>query len=173
VLRVATALRAGAEAADGTGRPLFSGLAAQPWPDDPAGVLWRGCELLREHRGDSHVAVCTAAGHDAVEMNVLTELWLDMPLASYSATRGWSPAQLDGAVARLTAAGLLDSAGGLTPPGRRHRSELEERTDALEGGLVDGIGPAIDEVLGRLTEWSDACVAARAFPPDVFKRAAG
>ena len=28
------------------GRPLFAGLAGQPWPDDPYGRLWRACELL-------------------------------------------------------------------------------------------------------------------------------
>ena len=77
-------------AMDGVARPLFSGLRNQPIPSDPIGRLWRACELAREYRGDGHVAVCAAAGLDAVEMNVLTELWLGMPLASYSASRAWS-----------------------------------------------------------------------------------
>ena len=63
------------------GRPLFAGLAGQPWPEDPFGRLWRACELLREHRGDGHIAACTAAGLGPVTMNVITELWIGMPLA--------------------------------------------------------------------------------------------
>ena len=78
VRRVATASVAG--------RPLFAGLAAQPWPEDPYGRLWRACELLREHRGDGHIAACIAAGLGPVAMNVLTEVWVGMPLGSYSAT---------------------------------------------------------------------------------------
>ena len=68
------------------GRPLFAGLADQPWPEDPYGRLWRACDLLREHRGDGHIAACIAAGLGPVAMNVLTELWVGMPLGSYSAT---------------------------------------------------------------------------------------
>ena len=32
-----------------------------PWPTDPLAVLWHAATLLREHRGDGHVAVLTAA----------------------------------------------------------------------------------------------------------------
>ena len=98
-------LAAAIAAADVTGRPLFAGLASQPWPDDPLGRLWRACDLAREHRGDSHVAACIAAGLDPIAMNVLTELWVGMPLGSYSATRGWSADQLGDGAAGCPAAG--------------------------------------------------------------------
>jgi helix-turn-helix protein len=62
VTAAVAALRRGVEAADGTGRPIFSGLRALGWPDHPAGQLWRACDLLREHRGDGHVAACISAG---------------------------------------------------------------------------------------------------------------
>ena len=38
------------------GRPLFAANAALPWPDTPAAALWHATTLLREHRGDGHVA---------------------------------------------------------------------------------------------------------------------
>jgi hypothetical protein len=107
VASVASALRSAVETLDRTGRPLFAGLAGEPWPDQPAGQLWRACELLREHRGDSHVAASVAAGLSGIEMNVLTECWLGMPITSYSATRGWSPDALGAAMGHLEAAGLL------------------------------------------------------------------
>ena len=78
VTSVADILERAVSVADGTGRPLFSGLAGQPWPADPVGRLWRACELVREHRGDSHVAACISRGLGPVDMNILTELWVGM-----------------------------------------------------------------------------------------------
>lgn len=57
------------------------------------------------------MAVCVARGLAPVEMNVLTELWLDMPLGSYTANRGWSGAATDATVARPEARGLWPTDG--------------------------------------------------------------
>ncbi len=53
------------------GRPLFAANRALPWPDDPLAALWHAATLLREQRGDAHVAVLTAAGVSGRECNVL------------------------------------------------------------------------------------------------------
>jgi hypothetical protein len=169
---VADRLTAAVAAADPTGRPLFAGIARQPWPDDPFGRLWRACELAREHRGDSHVAASITRGLDPITMNVLTELWVGMPLGGYSATRGWSREQIEASAAALRAGGLVDG-DQLTAAGRRQRDELEATTDAMERSIVEALGPDLDAVTGQLDEWSARCVAAGSFPPDVFKRAAG
>ena len=84
------------------GRPLFAGMSRMPWPSDPHGRLWHVVTLLREHRGDSHVAACVAAGLDGIEANVLTELWVGFGLLEYTATRGWSAEAMDAALARLS-----------------------------------------------------------------------
>src|SRR5947207_1327318 len=73
------------------GRPLFAGLAGLPWPADELGQLWHACAMLRELRGDSHLAACVAAGLTGLEANILTELQVGWPLHSYTATRGWPP----------------------------------------------------------------------------------
>ncbi|HKY76968.1 MAG TPA: hypothetical protein VJS45_12560, partial [Acidimicrobiia bacterium] len=75
VADVLAVLRRGADAADGSGRALYSGLRSLGWPEDPLGQLWRVCDLLREHRGDSHMAVWVAADLSAVSINLLTEAW--------------------------------------------------------------------------------------------------
>jgi Helix-turn-helix family len=172
VAPVADALATAVAAADPTGRPLFAGISRQPWPDDPVGRLWRACELAREHRGDSHVAASIARGLDPITMNVLTELWVGMPLGSYSATRGWSPEQIEASAVTLRADGLVEG-DELTAAGRRARDELEATTDAMERSIVEALGSDIDALVGQLDEWSARCVAAGSFPPDVFKRAAG
>jgi hypothetical protein len=172
VSQVVSVLRRGIDAADAIGRPLFAGLASQPWPSQPAGQLWRACDLLREHRGDTHVAACVSAGLGPVAMNILTEVYLGMPLFSYSATRAWPEEVLQRTADQLRAAGLLDG-DTLSPAGRQLRDEIEERTDAGQQSIIDAIGDDLDTVVDQLSQWSAACVDARMFPPSIHKRAAG
>lgn len=169
---VADVLADAAVAADGTGRPLFSALRARGRPDDPVQRLWWACDLVREHRGDSHVAAANAAGLGPVEMNVLTELWVGMPLLSYTATRAWPPERTDAALAALRDRGWL-AGGSLTEAGRAARAEVEVRTDAQEAAIVHAVGDRLDDVCRRLDAWATQCIAAGAFPADVLKRAAG
>jgi Helix-turn-helix family len=169
---VASLLADAAEAADGMGRPLFSGRRADGRPQDAVHRLWWACGLVREHRGDSHVAAAAAAGLDPIEMNVLTELWIGMPLLSYTATRGWSPDAMHRAVARLENRGWIRE-GGLTDEGLASRTSIEQRTDAQEQPIVAALGDRLEEVCARLDHWGQLCIEAGAFPPDILKRAAG
>jgi len=169
---VVAALRRGVEAADGTARPLFTGLRAEPWPDTVEAQLVHVCNMLREHRGDSHLAVCAAAGLDPVEMNILTELYCGYPPTAYTATRGWSEEQMTTALERLRARGLV-AGSELSADGLRFRNDLEARTDAMQQPIIDAIGPDLDAHVERLDGWSNALVAAGGAPPDPAKRAAG
>ncbi len=169
---VAEALYSAVSTADATARPLFAGFQTQPWPTDPVGRLWHGCELAREHRGDSHNAVCIVEGLGPIEMNVLTELWLGMPLGTYSATRGWTTDQIAASADRLRAGGWLDR-DQLSDEGRARRDAIEARTDAMEQGIVDALGGDLDSIVTQLDDWSQRCIDAAAFPPNAFKRAAG
>jgi len=44
------------------GRPMAAAQAALPRPDDPLAALWHDCTVLREHRGDGHLAAVAVAG---------------------------------------------------------------------------------------------------------------
>ena len=169
---VADLLTEATAAADGTGRPLFSGLRGRGRPADPFQRLWWACDLVREHRGDSHVAAANAAGVGPVAMNVLTERWLGMPLLSYTSTRGWPEDVMRAAVNQLEERGWL-RAGDLTDTGRAVRAGIEERTDAAEESIVTALGDRLDEVCARLNAWAGRCIAAGCFPADPLKRAAG
>lgn len=153
-------------------RPLYASLLALPVPTDPWGALWRVCELLREHRGDAHLAVCLSAGLDPVRMNVLTELTCGMALGSYTASRGWSADEIGAAVTTLTDDGLLAD-GALTDAGEELRAVLEDMTDDAESAVVAGIGDDLEDVLARLADLSGDLVEAGVFPADPGKRAAG
>lgn len=170
--RVVTALRRGIDAAATTARPMFSGLLAEPWPDDPLARLVHACHLLREHRGDSHLAVCAVAGLDPVEMNILTGLYCGYPLYAYVSTRSWPEEQQHAAADRLRARGLVDG-DQLSAEGMRYRAELEAQTDAMQQSIVDAIGADLDMHVKQLDGWSGALIAADGAPPDPARRAAG
>ncbi len=157
---------------DGMGRPLFNALRELPMPSTAQGRLWRASELVREHRGDGHLAACVAAGLGAVEANVLTELWLGYALGEYTGTRGFGPGHLALAVVSLERRGwLLD--GALTAAGVKARIALEDATDQSQWQLIDGLGNSVEAVIAAAQELGDRLVTAKAFPPDPRKRAAG
>ena len=157
---------------DGMGRPLFNALRELPLPPTAQGRLWRASELVREHRGDGHLAACVAAGLGALEANVFTELWLGYSLGEYSGTRGYGPDHIAVAAASLERRGwLLD--GALSDAGLEARIALEDATDESQRQLTEGIGERIEHLIAAAEQIADKMMTANAFPPDPRKRAAG
>ncbi|MER6374304.1 hypothetical protein ABT255_39430 [Streptomyces mirabilis] len=159
------ALRA-AEACTRTARPLYAAHADLPVPDAPHLALWHGATLLREHRGDGHLAALLDAELDPVEALVShTATGKGMAPKWALGTRGWSRTHWDAAVERLRERGLLDSEGELTEAGVDLRKEIEDRTDRLDRAPYEYLGAAGVE---RLTELARGilmrALAAGAFP---------
>jgi hypothetical protein len=146
------------------GRPLFSGLLSLGLPGNPMGDMWRLGDCLREFRGDAHTAAWTAAGFDATEIGLLTELYWGLPTRSYVRTRAWSDADLDAADARLTDRGLLDG-GQLTDAGRAAREEVERSTDRQCRPIVEALGEDLEVLIDTLTPWGAAIRAAGGYLP--------
>ena len=126
VAEVAAVLERAVDAVDLAGRTLFAALRGQPRMSDPYGRLWRAADTVREHRGDSHIAACVAAGLDPVRMGVLSEVWVGYPVREYSGTRAWSEEAYAAAVARLEADGLIAD-GKITRAGREYRNRSRTR----------------------------------------------
>ncbi|MCU1401229.1 MAG: hypothetical protein JWN62_4338 [Acidimicrobiales bacterium] len=171
--RVGDELLDALQSLDGSGRPLFSALRALPTPASVHGRTWRAAELVREHRGDGHIAAFVAAGLSAVEINVLTEIWLEFGVGEYSSTRAFAPERITAAADRLGALGLLDDARRLTDAGRALREEIEGATDASQSALVAALGADLGETIARAEQISAAVLSAHAAPADPRKRAAG
>src|SRR3954469_12903459 len=134
------------------GKALFSGLLSLGLPGDPVGDVWRLADLLREFRGDAHIAAWTAAGFDATEIGLLTEAYWGMRLRTYVRTRAWTDAQLDAAEERLVARGLLAD-GALTERGRAEREAVEEATDRMCEPIVAALGDDLADLLDILRPW--------------------
>ncbi len=157
------------------GRPLYAGLRSQATPDSDLGAVWRMGDMLREYRGDSHTGSWIAAGIDATEIGLLSELYWGLPMRSYSRTRAWSDEQFDAAQDRLRSRGYVDDVG-FTDAGREAREAIEVRTDEQMAGAVAALGDDIDELFTILEPWG-ATVRAQfgylsAGPHDLAKAAA-
>jgi hypothetical protein len=116
---------AGAPAA---GRVLFAANAALPWPEQPHLAVWHGCTVLREHRGDGHVAALTAARLDGCEALVSHAAAGGAPVGALQPNRGWTDEEWSAAARRLTERGWL-AGNELTAVGAAGRQAIEEATD--------------------------------------------
>lgn len=165
--RIVERLRPVQDAQPLSGRPLYAAhvdalktvgaadLSLQPMVD-----LWKAITLLRECRGDAHIAALVTVGLDGLEAIVLDSAtgrsfypW------SMRKTRGWTEAEWRAAAGTLTERGLLtgpDDAAHLTDAGVALKEEAEARTDAAVAAAwaqVDG------DVLAALAD--DAKVVAK------------
>lgn len=152
-----------AAAAPTGGRPLGAVNAALPVPDRPHLALWHAATVLRESRGDGHVAALVAGGLDPCETLVLFAADHGVTGEQMRTWRGWSEDEWAAAVGRLTGRGLLDGGGRLTDTGRLLRVSVEERTDAaaeapwqaLGEGRTDRLAELLWPIAVRLTEQND------------------
>jgi hypothetical protein len=154
------------------GRPLFGGHAGLPWPDEPHVVLWHAQTLLREFRGDGHIAALLLRGLGPVEALVLHEASGEAPPSFLRRTRGWSAAEWSEGTESLRRRGWLagtaheTEAGmsSLTPTGTEIRREIEDATDQLATWPYEALGDeACAELRALARPFSRAVVDAAGF----------
>jgi hypothetical protein len=150
---------AAAQACDPPGRPLYAAHASLDWPEPPHLALWHAITLLREYRGDGHLAALVLAGIDGCESLVTHGAAGDnlIPLALLKATRAWPDDEWDAARQRLVARGWLDDGDRLTEAGDAVRRAVEDRT--YEAALAPWVALG-EDACGRLRSlvrpWSKA-----------------
>ncbi len=123
-----------------SGKPLFAGHAALSWPDDPLLVLWHAQSLLREFRGDIHIAAMCAEGIDGCEALVTHAASGDIAAGILQASRAWSDEGWNAAVESLKSKGHLDADGAFTEQGRASRQRVEDQTDVGATVAYEAIG---------------------------------
>jgi hypothetical protein len=134
------------------GRALAAGYASLPWPDDPLMALWHAAGIIREHRGDGHIAALVTAPLDPVE--AIVTAGLDTGTTQFMReTRGWDAAEWATAGERLRARGLLQGepdGGELTEAGVALRRSLERQTDVAASAAWTHLGLEDTVRLGEL-----------------------
>jgi hypothetical protein len=160
-VRVASELAGkAARAAAVDGRPLFAANLALPWPDEPVAALWHATTLLREHRGDTHVAVLAASGISGRECNVLHAAAGRVERDYIARARDYDEDSWCSYERKLADRGLLDDGGALTPAGRELKDRVEATTDAVELEVLDALSDdEVEALFAALTPITRAVVA--------------
>jgi hypothetical protein len=148
--------RAAADVCSSPGRALYAAHAALDWPDQPHLALWHAVTLLREFRGDGHIAALVAEGLDPVEALVTHGATATVPPGVLQASRGWSDEDWAAAQDRLKARGWFAD-GALTPAGDEVRARIERTTDELAMAPWQALGDDDSARLRTLVRpWSRA-----------------
>jgi hypothetical protein len=130
-----------AEAADTSGRPMAAGNADLPWPDEPHLVLWQAITIVREQRGDGHVAALLTQGLDPCEALVSFAAIGAAPVETFG-SRQWTRDQWEAAADRLRSRGWIDADGKATGRGIEGRDQVERLTDRLAAAAWRSLGEA-------------------------------
>jgi hypothetical protein len=179
VAGVADLLAGLAQGLDGSGRPLGGPNAALEVPDEPLARLWHAATVLREHRGDGHVAALVSAGLDGCEVLVLrTAVELaaaggtaaarsgpTWPREQIQPLRGWTDPQWDQAAARLAGREWIGTDGAATAEGAHLYQAVERATDLAAARPWAELGPErTSRLADALAPVAAAAATAMPFP---------
>jgi len=115
---------------DTAGRPLAAANAALPEESDTYRQLWRAVTILREHRGDGHVAALVSEGIAGLASIVLRSA-VDTEPDTMKRARGWTDDQWAAQTEELTSRGLLTRDGAITEAGSTAVDNAERLTNRL------------------------------------------
>jgi hypothetical protein len=141
------------------GRPLFSGLASLPLPTSDHMMVWHAARLLREHRGDGHIAALVVEGLGRVDALVIHAAMLPGFADGLRRSRRWTLDDWNASMATLRTRGWLtdDESPTFTPEGKARREWIEERTNQLAAVAFEPIG---NDGVERLVELGTRYTAA-------------
>jgi hypothetical protein len=110
-------------------------------PSQPVAKLWRAATILREHRGDGHVAALLTAGLTGCEA-LVWRASIDLDGTWLQSARGWTDDEWSEAKRTLVGRGWLTPDGQSTPAAREAQRDIEATTDQLAGRPWRELGDA-------------------------------
>ena len=143
------------------GRVLYAALRALPLPQEPVARLWHAATLLREHRGDGHIAALVAAGIGGTEAHVLHALSENIPAKKFGRVHHLPPDRLARVMDGMRDRGLIDASGWLTDAGWKTKERIESVTDELAAPPYASLEPSeLEQLIADLEPISGALDAA-------------
>ena len=159
--RAAGLLIKAATSAPSEGRPMYAALRAIPVPGDVAARLFHAGSLLREHRGDGHIAALMTEGVGGLEAHVLFALDMGMPAEKFGRIHHLPAAQLAAVIGGMRDRGLIGDDGWLSEPGRAVKQRVEALTDDLAARPYESLEPdELDELMATLKPLATLLLAA-------------
>ena len=138
---------------------------ALAWPDEPHLALWQAATVLREHRGDGHIAALVAAGLDGRQALVTMAATGAVPKAMLQAARGLGRRRLGRRGRRADRAGMDQRGRHAHRGGTADRQQIEDLTDLLAAEPWERLGdPRTESLRAVLTPIARAIAAAGAVP---------
>jgi hypothetical protein len=150
--RAAELLATASVGAPTEGRVMYGGLRALPLPDEPVALLWYAANMLREHRGDGHIAALVTERIGGAEAHVLSALDHGIyPAETFGRIHHLPKAHLAAVMDGLRDRGLLDADGRFTDAGRATKDRVESVTDALAEAPYEALrADELDELTALL-----------------------
>lgn len=165
VAPLADALASIIEGLDLAGKPLAAAHASLELPAGDLDRFWLANAVLREFRGDCHVAVLITQGLNGVDANVLN-VAAGRTFPQQQSLRGWSDDEWAAGQDRLRERGWLDVDNAVTPLGTDARHELEEATDrTCVGGMSADAMARATEITDDMRDVARALRASLKAPP--------
>jgi hypothetical protein len=159
--RATTLLMKAAISAPMEGRPMYAALRAIPTPDDLVVRFFHAASLLREHRGDGHIAALMSEGVGGLEAHVLLALDMNMPAEKFGRIHHLPAAQLAAVIGGMRDRGLIGDDGWLSGPGRTVKRRVEDLTDDLAAMPYESLEPEeLDELQTSLEPLTKLLLAA-------------
>lgn len=160
--RAAGLLMKAATSAPFEGRPMYAALRAVPVPDEVVGRLFHAASLLREHRGDGHIAALMSEGVGGLEAHVLAALDMNMPARRFGRLHHLPGAQLAAVVGAMRRRGLIGENGWLSEQGRGVKKRVEALTDDLAAAPYEVLEPdELEELISALEQLAPLLLAAQ------------
>jgi hypothetical protein len=132
------------------GRPLYAAHLGESRRTDPFAGLWQTANLMREFRGDGHIAVLVAHGIGPVEALILHAPMLG--IAREDLMRGpreWPDEDLAAGLKRLAERGLVEGEA-LSAAGIELRKAIEDQTNVVSGAPFRALGADAEELIELL-----------------------
>jgi hypothetical protein len=149
--RVTELLIKAATSAPVDGRPMYAALRAIPIPDDMVVRFFHAASLLREHRGDGHIAALMIENVGGLESHVLFALYLDMPAEKFGRIHHLPATQLAAVIDGMSDRDLIGAHGWLTEQGRAVKERVESLTDDLAAQPYESLEPGeLHELMATL-----------------------
>ena len=144
---------------------MYAALRAIPVPDEVVARFFHAAALLREHRGDGHIAALMIEGIGGLEAHVLFALGMDLPAARFGRIHHLPQRQLAAVIDGMRDRGLIGDDGWLSEHGRAVRERVEAHTDDLAAKPYGALEPGeLDELIESLQPLAALLLAAQDQP---------
>jgi hypothetical protein len=144
---------------------MYAALRALPIPDDGVTRLFHAASLLREHRGDGHIAALMTEGVGGLEAHALFALDMGMPAEKFGRIHHLPQAQLAAITKGMRDRGLIGDDGWLSASGRAVKQRVESLTDDLAAKPYEVLAPTeLDELVAALEPLAALLLAAQDMP---------